>query len=276
MPSYVNFLKPDYPGVKLDEGNYGIRLDLHAPVMDAALYWFDGFHSWPGIGFNSFIMDSLTMEPLALNIQEKAYGIRMAGVDFSIPVGSWIFRAEGAWFQANESHEGIEYLPFPELSYTGEIEKSGSWLTSIAGYYGKYILDYNPALAEPVLSADRDQFLPLIHAGIPITNEAVDGLVKNQVDAFNRLYNYQLEEFYHSVFLVLKGDFLHSVLEVSIPVIYNITTKEWLTQPTISWAPADGLQVKAGFNGFWGNKNTLFDMVGPVLNAGFISMTLMF
>lgn len=276
MPSYVRFLEPDFPGVKLTEGSYGIRLDLHAPAMDAALYWFDGYHNWPGIGFESFVLDSLTMEPLALNILEKAYGIRMAGMDFSIPVGSWIFTAEGAWFQANESHEGIEYLPFPELSYTGEIEKSGSRLSLVAGYYGKYILDYNPALAEPVLSADQARLLPLIEKGMPSTYEAIDSLVRNQVDAFNRLYNYQLEEFYHSVYLVLRGDFLHSVLEVSVPVIYNTTTEEWLTQPTISWAPADGIQVKAGFNGFWGNKNSLYDMVGPVLNAGFISMTIKF
>ena len=274
MPEYVSFLEPDYPSVKLNDGSYGIRLDLRAPLMDAALYWFDGYHSWPGIAFDSFIMDTLSLEPISLNILEKAYGIRMAGLDFSIPVGSWIFTAEGAWFQADDSHERKEYLPFPELSYTAEIEKSGSWWTVIAGYYGKYIMDFSPALAKPALSAEQEQFLP--QGEMIITSAFVDGMVREQVAAFNRLYNYQLKEFYHSTFLVLKGDFFHNTLEIHVPVIYNISTDEWVAQPSISWMPTDGIRVKAGFNGFWGGENSLYDMIGPVLNAGFISMTLTF
>ncbi len=276
MPEYVSFLEADYPGVKLKDGNYGFRLDLRAPVMDAALYLFDGYHNWPGIAFDSFVMDTLTMEPLALNIMEKAYRIRMAGLDLSVPVGSWIFTAEGAWFQSTDAHEGVEYLPFSELSYTAEIEKSASWLTTIVGYYGKHILGFTPAVAEPILSADQEQFLPLMQGGMIITSEMIDGVIKEQVAAFNRLYNYQLKEYYHSAFILLKGNFLHDLLEISMPVTYNISTEEWMAQPSISWMPADGLRVKAGLNGFWGGENSLYDMVGPVLNAGFISMTLTF
>jgi len=276
MPEYVSFLEADYPGVKLEDGNYGFRLDLRAPVMDAALYLFDGYHSWPGIAFDSFILDTLTMEPLALNIREKAYRIRMLGLDFSVPVGSWIFTAEGACFQSTYAHEGVEYLPFSELSYTAEIEKSASWLTAIVGYYGKYILGFTPALAEPSLSAEQEQFLPLMQRGEIITSQMIDGLVKEQLAAFNRLYNYQLEEYYHSAFILLKGSFLHDLLEISMPVTYNISTEEWMAQPSISWKPADGLRLKAGFNGFWGRENSLYNMIGPVLNASFVSMTLTF
>jgi len=276
MPAYVGFLEPDYPGVELLEGSYGIQLDLRSPAMDAALYWFEGFHSWPGIAYDSFIMDTLTMEPLALKILEKAYRIRMAGLDFSIPVGSWIFTAEGAWFQTTEKHDLLEYLPFPELSYTVEIEKSASWLTVIAGYYGKYIMDFTPALADANLSAGQEQFLPLMQEGISITSELVDAMLKEQISAFNRLYNYQLEEFYHSSFLVLKGDFLYSTLELSLPVIYNYTTEEWLAQPSISWMPADGIRLTAGFSGLWGGSNSLYELVGPVLNSAYLAMTLTF
>lgn len=276
MPEYVYFLEPDYPDVSLDEGSYGVQLDLRAPVMDAALYWFDGYHNWPGIAFDSFVMDTLSMEPVALNLYEKAYRIMMAGLDFSIPVGSWIFTAEGAWMQAKKNHEGIGYLPFPELSYTAEIERSASWLTVIAGYYGKYILDYAPAQAKPELSAEQEQFLPLMEGGMELTPELINGAVSEQVAAFNRLYNYQLEEFYHSTFLVLRGEFFHQELELEIPLIYNITTEEWAAQPALSWMPADGIRVKAGFSGFWGGENSLYDLLGPVLNAGFIAMTLTF
>ena len=276
MPEYVSFLEPDYPDVSLNEGNYGIQLDLRSPALDAALYCFDGYHNWPGIAFDSFVMDSLSMKPMALNIYEKSYQLMMVGLDFSIPVGSWIFTAEGAWFQAKEKHEETEYLPFPELSYTAEIEKSGSWLTVIAGYYGKYIMDFVPARASAELSAEQEQFLPLVEAGINLTSELVDAAVQEQVAAFNRLYNYQLEEYYHSTFLVLKGDFFHSALEISIPLIYNISTEEWIAQPSLTWVPSDGLRIKAGFSGLWGSDNSLYDLVGSVLNAGYVAMTFTF
>lgn len=276
MPDYLFFLDPVSPGVELKEGSYGINYDLHSRVIDASLYWFDGYHHWPGIGFESFVIDSSTMEPVALNVMEQAYRIRMLGMDFSIPVGSWILRAEGAWQQSVEPHEEHEYLPFPELSYTAEVERSGSYATWLAGYYGKYILNYSSSVAEPSLSTGQDQFLQLMQLGIPLTHETIDGLISEQVRAFNRLYNYQLEKIYHSVFLVWKGNFWYDRLEITMPVIYNITTQEWIVQPGISYMPDDGIKISMGFSGLYGPENSLYDLVGPVLNAGYLSFKLTF
>lgn len=276
MPDYVMFLEPEYPGVELKESSYGFNLDLYAPAMDAALYWFEGYHHWPGIKYDSFVIDSVTMQPLALNMLEKAYRIRMLGMDMSKPVGAWIFRIEGAWQQTVESHTDHEYLPFPELSYTAEIEKSGNWLTLLAGYYGKYILEFTAPAADPSLSAGQDQFLQLMQSGFPLTGSAIDGLMREQVNAFNRLYNYQLEELYHTAFVVLKGSFWHDQVEVTAPFIYNITTEEWVIQPKISYMPGDGIKLTAGYSGLYGQEESLYDMVGPTLNAGFLSIKLTF
>ena len=276
MPDYVMFLDPLFPGVELKEGSYGINYDLHSRIIDASLYWFDGYHHWPGIGFNSLEFDSLTMEPRALNIQEHAFRIRMLGMDFSIPVGPWIIRAEGAWQKSTKPHEEHEYLPFPELSYTAEIERSGSNGTLLAGYYGKYILDYASPVAEPSLSVGQEQFAQLLQTGVPLTGVAIDGMIREQVGAFNRLYNYQLEEFYHTVFLVWKRSFLYEQLELTMPIIYNITTEEWIFQPGVSYAPYDGIRISMGFSSLYGPENSLYDLVGPVLNAGYLSLKLTF
>ena len=104
----------------------------------------------------------------------------------------------------------------------------------------------------------------------------MDEAVKSQIGAFNRLYNYQLEEFYHPGFLVLKGNILHDQVELELPLIYHITTREWIVQPALSWMAADGIQLKAGFNGFFGPAGSLFDMIGPTLNAGYLALTLRF
>ncbi len=276
MPDYVTFLEPDFPGVELKEGSYGLNFDLHASAIDLSLYWFDGYNHWPGIAFNSLELEEESMEPKALNINETAYKIRSLGMDLSVPLGSWILRAEGAWQQTQRSHSAHEYLPFPELSYTAEIERSGSYVTWIAGYYGKYILDYESPNADPSLSAGQDQFLQLMMAGSPITMDVIDGVIRDQIGAFNRLYNYQLDEFYHTAFTVLKGNLWQDRLELTLPVIYNFTTEEWIVQPGISWLPSDGIRVSAGYAGLYGPENSLYDLVGPVLNAGYLSLKISF
>ncbi len=276
MPDYVNFIEPGFPGSELKNGSYGIKYDLYSPVLDASLYWFDGYHHWPGIRFDSFIPDSLTMEPVALNIQEQAYRIRMLGMDVSIPVGSWILRAEGAWQQSIESYDIYEYVPFPELAYTAEIERSGTNITLLTGYYGKYILDYSAPVAEPSLSAGQEQFSQMMQKGPELTGKTIDGMITEQVDAFNRLYNYQLEEIYHTAYMIFKWDLWHNQVEITLPVIYNFTSEEWILQPGVSFSPTDGIKISGGFSGLYGPESSLYNMVGPVLNAGYLSLKLIF
>lgn len=276
MPEYVIFTNPDFPTSDLNQGSFGLKYDLFTSALDLSLYWFEGYHHMPGIAYDSFVMDTLTMEPVALNLNEKAYRIRMAGMDFSLPLGGWILRAEGAWQQTMESHESAEYLPLPELSYTAEIERAGSYVSFIAGYYGKYIMDYTPPAAEPSLSAQQDQFYLLIQKGLPVTQGAIDGVIKKRIGSFNRLYNYQMEEFYHTIFVVGKAFILHDKIELSIPLIHHITTNEWIVQPALSYKPTDGFKISAGYSGLYGPENSLYDMVGPVLSAGYLSFKLSF
>jgi hypothetical protein len=276
MPAYVTFLDPDYPGVELNQGSYGINYNLFTSLMDVSLYWYDGYSNWPGIGYDSFILDSMTMDPAALNLFEKAYKIRMAGADFSIPAGSWIFRAEVAWQQTVESPGSAEYLPFHEISYTAEIEKSGNHFNILAGYLGKYIIDYTAPLAEPSLQAGQEQIFQLMQMGVTPTGEAIDGMIREQIGAFNRLYNYQMEEFYNTLFLAVKLFLWHDQIELTIPVISYLTTDEWVFQPGIAFKPLDGLNISAGYGALYGPEESLLDLVGPTLNAGYLSIKLTF
>ncbi len=54
-----------------------------------------------------------------------------------------------------------EYLPFHELSYTAEIERNGTHFNLLAGYYGKYIIDFTPPQAEPSLYGWPGADLPI-------------------------------------------------------------------------------------------------------------------
>ena len=276
QPDYVNFLEVKNPGLELKEGSYGIKFDLHSRPIDVSVYWFEGYQPWPGIGIHSFEIDSSTLEPIALNLQEYPFRIYMAGIDFSIPMGPVIIRAEGAFQHTILNTEEFEYLPLPDLSYTAEAEWSDLQNTLIAGYYGKYIFDYIPSVACPSLSVNQDQLFLLIQQGYPPTPETIDGAIREQLKAFNRLYTYQLEKNYHSVFFIWKGSYWHEKVELTVPLIYYITTGEWVLQPMITYAPTDGARITLGLNNLRGPDKSLYHLVGPVLNAGFLSMKLTF
>jgi len=276
MPGYVRFIESEYPSQELDQGSYGINFDLYTSLLDGSLYWFEGYHHWPGIAFDTMTLDLNAMQPASLDIYEKAYRLRMLGMDLSIPLASWIFRLEGAWTDTKDDPAEREDVPLSELAYTAEIERSGTYFTLLAGYQGKYIIDYESPAAEPSLSADPDQFMQLIQSGVQITPDLIHEMTRQRLSAFNRLYNDQLDVFFHAVFLLLRGNVWHDRLELNLPIVYRITTGEWIIQPGISYAPADGVKISAGFSGFYGPEDSLYDLVGPPLNAGYLSVKFMF
>jgi hypothetical protein len=276
MPAYVLFLEPDFPGTDLSQGSYGLHLDVFSRFMDLSLYWFDGYHHWPGIAFDSFEADPVTLEPVSLKLREKAYGMRMAGLDFSIPAGSWVIRAEGSWTGPKDETGTAAYIPYPELAYTAEIERSGTYLTVLAGYYGKYILDYREADADASLDASLEGLEQMISMGLAPSPAEIEEGIDQKIGAFNRLYNYQLDEMYHSVFLVGRLSLLQDRLELNLPVIWHLGTEEWILQPGVEFKAADGLSIRVGFSGMYGPENSLLDLVGPSLNAGYIALKLSF
>jgi hypothetical protein len=276
LPDYVHFGEPIFPGTSLHQGSYGLNYDLYTSLLDVSLYWFDGYHHWPGIGLTDFRMDSVTMEPLLLELRETPYRIRMAGLDLSIPFKAWIFRFEGAWQQSRENPGTAEIIPLPELSYTAELEYNSGHVILLAGYYGKYIIDFTEPVAEPALTVNHEQFMQLMQQSPETALLIPEDMIRQQLGAFNRLYNYQLEEFYHSLFLMGRLQFFHEQLEIRLPAIWNVTTGEWNLLPGITFAPADGIKISAGFSGFFGPDQSLYNLVGPPLNAGYLSLKITF
>jgi hypothetical protein len=196
------------------------------------------------------------MQPELLQLLEHPYRIRMAGLDFSLPLGSWIIRTEGAWQESTGDRTSNEHIPFPELAYAAEIERSLGNFDLVAGYYGKYIMDYEDPVFPPSLSPDAESLHGLINGQGTFTPALFDDLVRNQIASFNRLYNYQLEPQYHSAFVVISGQFFYDILECAVPLIYNFTTEEWMVQPRISYRPADGVEVSVGFSDRYSMQGT--------------------
>ncbi|MBN1132659.1 MAG: hypothetical protein JXA39_06275 [Bacteroidales bacterium] len=275
MPDYIRFQTDAFPDARLKNGSYGLKYELFLNQFDASFSWFDGYSHWPGITYLSAVFDTITYEPAEIGLAEKAYNIQALGLDFAIPFGSWIFRFEGAW-QTTQAYDEKEYIPYPELAYTAELERTGTNLNMMAGYYGKYITDFASLERSPELTFDSNMLIELLQAGITVTPEIIDNEIASRIKSFNRLYNYQTEEFYQSALAVLTGNFFYEKLELSLPVIYNFTTEEWTIRPALTYKPYDGIHLQAGYEGYYGPEGSLYDLIGPVLNSGFMAVKVIF
>ena len=91
--------------------------------------------------------------------------------------------------------------------------------------------------------------------------------MRQQVGAFNRLYNYQLEKSYHSGGLRIEGDMLYGKASPSILTMYNFTSRDFLIIPELRIKPADGLTITLGAEIYKGKKGSLYDIVDDFMSS---------
>jgi hypothetical protein len=261
---------------RLDKSGFGMRYDLRSSIMDMQLSYFNGFRNDPAITRDTAVFDPQTFEPRQIVLAQTPFRIHNAGINLTVPAGSYIFRFEGAWMEPYGDDVPVE-KPFSELSYVLEIEQSGPEISLIAGYYGKYMIDFEPAGGD--VSLLTNGFPPaeaLFPPGTIPDMAMVDSYMSGQIAGFNRLYNYQQEEFYHSVYASATVSMFHALIDMEIPGMYNFTAGELSLMPSLKFNVTDGLAIQMGAWFMSGKEASLYDMVAPVLNAGYLVIELNF
>ncbi|MCA1746819.1 MAG: hypothetical protein LC655_03920, partial [Bacteroidales bacterium] len=104
----------------------------------------------------------------------------------------------------------------------------------------------------------------------------IQEVVSGQIAGFNRLFNYQEQEFYHAVYASVTVSVFHELIDLEFPVMYNFTAGELTLMPSLKINVTDGLTFKTGAYYLSGKKSSLFDMIGPALNAGYALIELNF
>lgn len=275
FPEYIEFGKDIEPGMQIREGNVGFRYDLRSKVMDVQLSYFKGYRNTRSIKSDTAIFNFTSLQPDLIRLVKVPYRINSAGINLVIPFGRSLFRTEAAWMEPVKSNSHPD--PSPELAYTAEIEHSGQHITLIAGYYGKYIfsfkkLDYNPQ----GLTGEFPDLSSIIPENSPFDPSYVTAYFDTQLSGFNRLYNYQDKEFYHSAYAILKISMFHELLNMEIPSMYNFSTDELTLIPSLKFNITDGLSFKIGVYYMHGGINSLYDLIGPELNAGYGQLKILF
>jgi len=205
-----------------------------------------------------------------LTMETTPYKTRLLGIDFEASAGSFGLRGEAAWSDPDLSFETYEYVPWPEIRWVSGIDWSKDIWRITGEYSGKYVLDFIPATTEPIFGTEPDYSELAQMLSIPGFD--LEAYMKQQLQSFNRLYNYQLEEYYHSAGIRIESDLLYGKLAPSVFSLYNFTSNDLLIIPEIKLKPSDGLAITVGGEVYSGRKGSLYDIVDGFMNSFYVSL----
>ncbi|HUX97647.1 MAG TPA: hypothetical protein VMV47_18075 [Bacteroidales bacterium] len=245
--------------------SYGLKTDLRIKHIDASISWFEGFDPMPGMKLTSFILEiSGTVPQPLVEFSFKPYKTRVIGFDFESSIADFGIRGETAWSDPLLSYEEFEYVPLPEISWVTGVDYSiNNWRFMIE-YSGKSVLDYTTPSAEPVFGTELD--FTMIGQLVADPGFDIGEYIRQQVSAFNRLYNYQIERCYHSFGTRIETDLAYGRLAPSLNAMYNITSKDLVLIPEIKIKPSDRLSIITGFEYYRGIDGSLYDLVDDFMN----------
>ncbi|HKK60967.1 MAG TPA: DUF1302 family protein, partial [Bacteroidales bacterium] len=234
FPESLQLLDPAENELKLENSGYRLRYDVRSSFLDLALSFYHGYRNNPLLLRDTVLLNLGNMNIDRIDFQKAAYVINNAGLNLTIPVGSYIFRTEAAYLDFPDNEDNPQ-LPFNELSYIAEIEQSGNNVTLIGGYHGKYIFNFEKTgNTNLFLSGEVPNVSDIFPPGtVPDLNQ-LNSYIDNQVEGFNRLYNYQNESVYHAAYLNITFSLFYNQLEFDLPGMYNFTAEEFTFMPSIT------------------------------------------
>jgi hypothetical protein len=245
---------------------YGARANIHAAWADMSLSWFDGYDPMPGTRLSGFNLDMSGSVPVPYTeLTMTPYKIRNFGFDFETTAGSVGLRGEATYLWPYESYKTYEYVPLREVNWVAGLDwTTGDWRL-ILEYSGKTMPGFVPSAVDPVLGSEPDY--AELAALLATPGFDMEEYVREQVGAFNRLYNYQMEKTYHSAGFRIEKEMSYGKVTPSLFTLYNFTSRDLIIMPELIIKPADGLTISAGYDFYSGRKGSLFDMVDEFMNC---------
>jgi hypothetical protein len=271
LPANVTISEP----ASLFTGNgmfsYAFKTEFRMNRFDWSLSWFEGYDPLPGIALTAFTPDTTQLIPAPqIGLDIKPYKLRMAGMDFETTAGPFGIRGEAAFTIPVLPGRTNEYVPLPEFKYAAGFDWApGRWRFT-GEYSGKYIFDFTPAVAGSFVETKIDY--GALTALFATPGFDLHEYARQQVTAFNRLYNYQLKRSYHSAGLRAEAELANGKLLPSVFTMVNITTRDLLIMPELRVKPSDGLTISIGAEIYSGRSGSLYDLIDDFMDGVFLSL----
>lgn len=266
LPSYVTINSDESLVTSRTMLSYGLKADFRLSRIDFSFSWFDGYDPMPGIKLSEFTLDTSGYIPsISAEMTMTPYKIRNAGFDFETTFGDFGLRGEAAWTIPHLSSDVSEYVPLEEIKWALGADWMKGNLRITAEYSGKTLPGFKPSPVEPFIGTELDPLLLAQMMAVPGFD--LREYMRQQTGAFNRLYNYQLEEWYHSAAIRIEADLAYGKLTPSLTGLYNFTSHDLMIMPELSWKPSDGLTIVIGGDFLSGKKGSLYDLADEFMNC---------
>jgi hypothetical protein len=89
---------------------------------------------------------------------------------------------------------------------------------------------------------------------------------------FNRKIFNQQKRSNHALALTIRKTFAYETITAEMTGYYNITSREYLLRPKVSWKTSDNLTLSIGGHYMAGPEESIFDYSGPVMNGIFLEL----
>jgi len=261
MGGMAKFGEETNPEFSFSNATLAGRLNFELPGAGFSLSYFRGFDPYHGFNLKGIELDINAPNPIpTINYSSTPYRKQTIGADFAIPSGSWIFRGEAAWNITKGGDDSL-FIPLPSLAYVAAVEKEFWGVMGIFQYIGRYTPSYKPIFEPQPAGTDPDQML--LYMG---------EMVEYQTRLFNRKIFGQQKRSNHAFALTARRSFAYDTITAELTAYYNITSKEFLLRPKLSWTIADNLSMAIGGHIMTGEKESLYDYSGPVMNGLFLEL----
>jgi hypothetical protein len=252
--------------------SWGVRGDLTLRGFDAGFQGYHGTDLFPGMSLTG--ADYTNPFSPVIIITGVPYIISNAGFDFETVISAFVVRGSLSYNHPAEDKAGNEEIPFPQIEWVAGFDFTPGAVRFTAEYSGRKILDYYESPYDPIIGTEPDM-AKLARLFETPGFDPVE-FTRLETEAFNRLYNNQLFEYYHSAGLRFEADVLYGRLIPSVTAVYNFTSRDLLFIPALKYKPADGVTLSAGLGHYCGGKGGLYDIINDFMNAAFFSLKIEF
>ncbi len=252
--------------------SYGVRGDFIARGFDAGIQYYHGPDLMPGLILTNADYTNPAQPAIAVN--GIPYIINSTGFDFETAISPFVLRGTAAITSPVEEKEGNEEIPFRQIEWVAGLDWTPGAVRVTAEYSGKKVLDFYEAPYDPILGTEPDmqQLMELF------STPGFDPVefTRLQIEAFNRLYNNQIYEYYHSAGLRFEAELFYGRLIPSLTTVYNFTSKDLLVRPALKYKPSDGVTISAGYEHYSGARGGMYDIIDDFMKAAYLSVRIDF
>lgn len=272
LPPYMQVSLPQ--GMKTGNGYWslGVRGDFTFRGFDAGVQYYHGPDLMPGL----ILTGADYTNPLqpAISAEGIPYIITSTGFDFETAVSPFVLRGAFALTAPDEEKAGNEEIPFRQAEWVAGLDWTPGSVRITAEYSGKRIIDFYSSPYDPIIGTEPDMAKLAELFGTPGFDPVE--FTRLEIEAFNRLYNNQLHEYYHSAGIRIETDLLYGRLIPSVTTVYNFTSKDLTVRPALRFKPSDGVTLCAGYDYYHGTSGGMYDIIDGFMKAAYFSIRIDF